>query len=416
MNILVTYPWLDLGGAPNTAITLAKGLRELGHDVWFLTSEGGMYEDRLKGAGLNVVTAPYHRTLPHMYHLNHRAHRILTETLESRGIDIVHAFHPQSWILALFSAPARGIPVFLTAVWYVDGYPYPAYPGWLLFVAEEFRDQAAPFFGPHPRLMEIMPNRIDLEMFRPGIDASGFIAEHGLPEADCRIVMMGRMDRSKLRSFQYAVEEIGLLGGRGIAASLVIAGGGDSRGEIAAAGARVNDALGREAVKMLGPVGRTPELLSAADIVFGIGRCAWEGMACAKPAVIVGENGFAGIAEPSKVAELAYYNFAGRNRTAPAPRGELAGVTERLIRDAELRGRLGAFSREYVVENYDYRAGARRLEELYARALGERPLTGGEYRRLRRTLWTRGYARRMYIALRMRMKGAPVMGAPSCRG
>lgn len=410
MNILVTYPWLDLGGAPNTAITLAKGLKERGHKVWFLTREGGMYERRLREAGLTLVAAPYHRTLPHLYHLNRRAHRIMCRTIDDCRIDIVHAFHPHSWLLALFSAPPRGVPVFLTAVWFVGKSTFPDYPGWLLFVAREFMDQGLPLFGGRMRHAEVMPNRIDLEMFHPRVETSDFAREHRLAPGGCRIVFMSRIDHTKIRSLRSAVEAVRILGAGGGEVSLAIAGDGERAGELAALAREVNADLGREAVVVLGPVARTPELLCSADIVFGIGRCAWEGMACGKPTVVVGENGFAGIAEPGTVDELAYCNFAGRNRREPASPAELAAAVQGLIDSPGRRAELGAFARRYVLENYDYRAGARRLEELYTEALGATPLSGAELRRLRRTLWTRGYARRLWVALKLKRRRTPVMG------
>ncbi|MCK4236021.1 MAG: hypothetical protein KAX38_02805 [Candidatus Krumholzibacteria bacterium] len=42
MRILICFPWLSLGGAPNSAITLAKGLKERGHDVFFFTKIGSL--------------------------------------------------------------------------------------------------------------------------------------------------------------------------------------------------------------------------------------------------------------------------------------------------------------------------------------------------------------------------------------
>ena len=410
MNILVTYPWLDLGGAPNTSITLARGLKELGHNVFFLTRGVGMYEKRLREAGITVIEAPYGRFPPYMYHLNMKAHRILSRALDEHGIDIVHSFHPQSYILALFSAPRRDIPVFLTAVWYLDDFPLPRYPVRALFVAEEFKDQAERYFGGRAKVVEIMPNRIDLEMFHTGIDGKGFAEEKGLPAQGWKIVFMSRIDRWKIGSLRNAVAAAGIMAGRGREVTLAIAGDGDMRGEIEAMAREVNRKAGREVIVLLGPVTRTPELLSWADVVFGIGRCAWEGMACGRPTVVVGENGFAGIADRSTADTLAYWNFAGRNRKEPADPALLADAVEEIMTDRARYEELSAFARSYILERYDYRAGVRRLEQLYREAIDSPPLTAAERLRVGITRWTLGYSRRWYIGCKLGLRAALHLG------
>jgi glycosyltransferase involved in cell wall biosynthesis len=411
MNILVTYPWLDLGGAPNTSITLAKGLRELGHNVFFLTRRGGIYEERLLAAGIKVIDAPYGRFPRHMHHLNHKAHRIMSRALDEHSIDIVHSFHPQSYILSLFSAPRRNIPVFLTAVWYFDDFPLPGYPAGVLFVAEEFKDQGARRFGSRARIMEIMPNRIDLEMFHPDLDSSDFVRDRELPVEDWKIAFMSRIDRTKINSLRNAITAIGIMSDRGRNVTLAIAGDGDMRTEIEAMAREINTRVGREAIILLGSITRTPEFLSWADIVFGIGRCAWEGMACEKPVIVVGENGIAGIVEQSSVDTLAYYNFAGRNRKEPADPSLLADAVEGIMTDSQRYRTLASFAREYVIERYDYRAGAGKLEKMYEDALNSPPLTSGEKFKLGVTRWILGYGRRFYkgckIDLRNRLRIGP---------
>jgi glycosyltransferase involved in cell wall biosynthesis len=406
MNILVTYPWLDLGGAPNTSITLARGLKDLGHNVYFLTRSVGMYEKRLRDAGITVIDAPYGRFPPYMYHLNMKAHRILSRALDKYDIDIVHSFHPQSYILSLYSAPKRNIPVFLTAVWYLDDFPLPRYPARVLFVAEEFRDRAERWFGGRAGSVEIMPNRIDLGMFHPAIDSKVFSEEKGLPAGGWKIAFMSRIDRWKIGSLRNAVAAVKILAERGREVTLAIAGDGDMKGEIESLAREINDQAGRQVVVLLGPVIRTPEFLSWADVVFGIGRCAWEGMACGKPTVVVGENGFAGVADPSTVENLAYWNFAGRNRKDPAEPSLLADAVEGIMTDRTVYGDLSAFAREYVLERYDYRVGAKRLEELYLEAIDSPPLTAVQRFRTGITRCTLGYSRRFYIGCKLWLRGA----------
>ena len=411
MNILISYPWLDLGGAPNTSITLARGLRELGHNVFFMTRRGGIYDDRLVAADITLIDAPYGRFPPYMYHLNYKAHRIMSRALDEHSIDIVHTFHPLTYLLTLFSAPKRNIPIFHTAVWYVDDFYMPGYPAGLLFVAEEFRDAGAGWFGGRPRMVEVMPNRIDLDMFHPGIDSVEFSREKGMTGEGWKIAFMSRVDRTKIGSLRNAVAAAGILAERGREVTLAIAGDGDMRAEIESLAREANSKAHRNIVILLGSITRTPEFLSWADIVFGIGRCAWEGMACGKPTIVVGENGLAGIADHSSVDELAYFNFAGRNRKEPAAPSALADAVEGIMTDSERYQSLSSFAREYIITRYDYRAGARRLEELYRDAQNSPHLTTAKKINLGVTRWLQGYARRFYIGCKIDLRNRMRRGA-----
>jgi glycosyltransferase involved in cell wall biosynthesis len=406
MKILVSYPWLELGGASNTSITLARGLKERGHEVFFFTKGGGEYEDQLHEAGIDVISAPYDPVLPHLYHLNPRAYRILADALDRHSIDIIHAYHPNSYFLSLFAGPRRNIPVVFTAVWLLlDPTPFPAYPGWVIFVAEEFRDHSAPLFGKYPREMLVLPNRLDMDRFRPGIDNSSFVEQMGLPSSGTKIAFMSRVDRGKMRSLKNALEAVNIMLSRGRDVTLAVAGDGSSFAELEQVANEINTRAGKRAVVLLGSILDTPRFLSWGDIVLGIGRCAFEGMACARPTLIVGENGYAGTVEPERVEKLQYYNFAGRNQTTPVGPDVLAGEIERIMDDRDLYERLSRFARERVLEHYDYREGAARLERLYERALNAPPLGRGPLVKLEWTNLVNGYLRRSWVALKLKLRG-----------
>jgi glycosyltransferase involved in cell wall biosynthesis len=324
----------------------------------------------------------------------------------------VHTFHPHSYYLALFAAPPRNVPVVFTAVWYLMPIPFPAYRGRVIFVAEEFRDQAARYFRNYPREIAVIPNRIDLGMYHPDIDHTRFQEERRLTASGWKIAFMSRIDHTKLGSLRHAVDAMGILASRGREVVLAVAGGGTMFEDLSRYVDRVNGQAGQEIVVLLGPVLETPQLLSWADVVLGIGRCAWEGMACGKPTLVVGENGFAGVVEPGSVDELAYYNFAGRNRNSPAEPALLADTIERIMAGGSDYRRLSQFARDYVLEHYDYRTGAERLERMYEAALGDPPLGRGERVRLKLENVLFGYGCRALVAWRLKLRGLIGRGRP----
>jgi glycosyltransferase involved in cell wall biosynthesis len=127
-------------------------------------------------------------------------------------------------------------------------------------------------------------------------------------------------------------------------------------------------------------------------------------MACAKPTIVVGEKGLAGVVEPGRVDALAYHNFAGRNVKEALGAEDLAHAVASILDDPERTARLGTFARDYVVENYDHRVGAAKLEQVYERALADPPLSAAERRRLLRTNLRYGLGRRLEVALRLRAR------------
>jgi glycosyltransferase involved in cell wall biosynthesis len=392
MRILVCYPWLDLGGAPKTSITLAKGLKERGHDVFFFSRRGGMYEELLEKAGIPLISAPHHSSLPLMFHLNRKAYRLLKKTIKDLSIDIVHTFHQNHYFLSLMIAPPKDIPVVFTAVWFEGTFTYPDYPGKVLFVAEEFLDHAKPFIGKHAGEMLVMPNRVDLDRFSKDIDWSEFAQEMGLPSSGTRIAFMCRLDITKDKSVYNAMDAAGILADKGTEVTLAIAGDGPLRDQFEKYAEGINARYRRKAVKLLGSVKRTPELLS------------WSGMATSKPTCIVGENGLAGVVRKDTVKALRYNNFAGRNIDTPQDPSVLAGTIEEIMGDRDMYENLAAYSYEYIIENYGYRAGAERLEKIYEELLAAPPLTGSQKRRAVFSSFLTGYCRNLYRNIKWKIK------------
>ena len=65
--------------------------------------------------------------------------------------------------------------------------------------------------------------------------------------------------------------------------------------------------------------------------------------------------------------------------------------------------RLAGFARRYVLERYDYRAGAEKLESIYEAALNDPPIDARKRRELifQNLVW--GYGSQAYVAARLRL-------------
>ena len=216
---------------------------------------------------------------------------------------------------------------------------------------------------------------------------------------------MSRLNYFKEKSIYYSMNAVELLAKRGKRVILAIAGDGPLFDNFVEYADKINKKYPHELIKFVGVIERTPQFLSWSEIVIGIGRCAFEGMATSKPALIVGEKGLAGIVQRENVKELQYYNFAGRNIKKEQDSSLLADTIEEIMDDSKKYKELAEFSREYILENYGYREGARKLEEIYKEVLNENKLSCYEKARTLITNFFNGYCRSAYIAVRVKLAG-----------
>ena len=79
----------------------------------------------------------------------------------------------------------------------------------------------------------------------------------------------------------------------------------------------------------------------------------------------MGAHGHAGIAAPETVNILRYYNVSGRNLKEQVSPEALARAIQKIFTDKEYTIYLGEFSKRCITEEYDGKAGAEKLEEIY---------------------------------------------------
>ena len=91
-----------------------------------------------------------------------------------------------------------------------------------------------------------------------------------------------------------------------------------------------------------------------------------EAMACGKPVVNIGENGFATLINDKTVSKAAYYNFSGRHlRYYPKMGSPLIDEIIKIAGNVNIYDQLSKFSLQYVKENYDVESGANKLIKIY---------------------------------------------------
>jgi glycosyltransferase involved in cell wall biosynthesis len=235
--------------------------------------------------------------------------------------------------------------------------------------ARTVADMAAPMRPRPPALIE-PPVNTDTDAAER-VDSAEFRRTHGLG-TDIVVGVVSRLDPdSKADGIELAIRAIQLLNDPRI--RLVVTGDGPAFGDLSASAERVNSALGRRAVIMIGSLADPRPAYAAADVALGVGGSALRAMAFGKPLIVLGTRNFARLLTSATVQEFLVGGFGGFWEPCFDdfdPR-QLAAFIRDLADQPELRSELGEFGKQLVVERFSLRAAAASLEDIYAAAIDQ---------------------------------------------
>jgi Glycosyltransferase len=375
MNVLYVVFEALLGGHVLSASTIAREMRSQGVSTFFAGAEGAMTETIKQDMPFEQVHIPlYHGTRPTYFTWgSFAAVRRLREIIRQHKIDLVHAFDSRSYFHSYGAGLQERVPVLCTLCGGVDPlYNLPAAPVLIVFSEEQKQKVVQTFHWPADRV-EVIRTRLDI---RQVMDDRHRLGEEearalGLAPDLPKIMMISSFDDRKIKGIHKILDATEMLFSRGIRFQLVMIGNDPIYDQGSLHVKRVREICtryGSGVVILTGLVMKAFRLLQRADIVLGVGRSAFEGMAYGKPTLIVGQAGYAGAMSPETVDALAWYNFSGRNRKEAEEGDEsLVAAIGDLLHDPEQCKRLGAFGREFVFREIDVACGAPRLREIYHR-------------------------------------------------
>lgn len=369
-------------GHTRTAVATAKALRARGHDVIFLMRPQA--NTRLvEGASFEVIrivqnwTGQFSRLDEQLYSLKHDC-----------GLDLVHSFDFGGAADIVAACKKLKIPCFFTQC---ADQPYKRLikvrP--LIVVSQEWKVFLVQSEGWDAEDIIVVPARIDTEVLSLDADANQLASlkeKHNLPVDSKVILRVARVSPQYVTSIVQGIEATARLRMQGLNVSFVHIGIRQDRWSSKYIDRCIEEANKKckatVAVSTQEGTANAPDYISAADLVIGAGRGAFDAMLRAKPVLIVGENGFAGTVTSTRVEELAYRNFSGRNasseRTAEESISELADEIERLITDNVYYSEVATFGQQYVLNKLDVRFGAAQYEQIYQKYVKDMRFTADE--------------------------------------
>ena len=356
MKILVYPIKLAIGGAQINAVDLAAGVRDLGHDVTVFSRPGPLVE-LVRTRGLHYIAAPRPGPLRPSLAVMRALRRVTVE----EGIDVIHAWGPNPWLEAFYSAQlVAGVPLVASFMdmAYVDYLPKtgPLIVGTRQVLGEARRARRG--------RVEVIEPPIDTDENHPSLDGSGFRRGHDIGPTELLIVIVSRLAlHLKLESLERIIDTVAALA-REMPVRLAVVGDGPARHVLEARAEVVNQDLGREIVTLTGAMADPRPAYAAADVVVGMGSSILRGMAFERPSLVLGERGFWMLVGPETIDRFLSQGFYGIGDGGSSPESLCAELRE-LLEDEPRRRDLGRFSRDLVCERFSVRAACLSLERVY---------------------------------------------------
>jgi glycosyltransferase involved in cell wall biosynthesis len=359
-----------IGGHVLSASTIARHMRARGHETVFAGKTGAMAEIVGKEMPFENIDIPvFHGDRPTLFTwASFPAISQLRSIIRKHHIELVHAFDARAYFHCYPAALFEHVGVVCTLCGGTDPtYNLPRARKLMVF-SEEQKAKMTDRFGWPSKNVDVIRTRLDLDRI---LSSEMTLHEDlqiqarllaGVP----RIMMISSFDDTKIRAVMNVLDAVASLLEAGRRLQLVLIGGeGDLHQKAAERAQEFNRRFGADTIVLTGPMRDAFRLLQGADIVLGVGRSAFEGMAFGKPTIIVGQNGFAGVMAPGKISDLAYYNFSGRNAPTEVPPSILAAEVSRLLDDSAYAAAAGSLGRDFVTREIDVRHGLERIEAVY---------------------------------------------------
>ena len=366
MRVLMATMQLDIGGAETHIVELSKALARRGVEV-FVVSNGGAYVSELESAGIKHFQAPLHsKSVSDMRKAYGKLERIILDN----HIDVVHAHARIPGFLCGRLQKKYKFRFVTTAHWVFDTrFPLNLLTNWgdrSLAVSDDIKKYLVDNYNCKPDNIRVTINGVDMEKFSENVDFSDVAKEFDFGKDKTRIVYVSRMDVDRSFAAHKLIEAVPDLCKKIDNLEVVVVGGGNDFEAVNMEATAMNTKMGRKVV--ITTNGRTDinKFVASGDMFVGVSRAALEAMACRKPAIIAGNEGYIGIFDEDKLQVSIDTNFCCRGcemTTTEKLRDDILAVLDPEKED--YRKHLGDFSIETVKKYYSVETMADDAMKMY---------------------------------------------------
>lgn len=368
-RILMTLIRFDIGGAETHVLELAQELKRMGYHV-VIASNGGVYEKNLADAGITHYKVPMHSKSPSKVI---ESLKLLRKIIKDEKIEIVHAHGRIPAFLCGILKKFSDFTFVTTAHWVFDtshGLKY--ITNWgekVVAVSEDIKTYLMDNYKVNPTDIYVTINGIDTVKFSKDADVSDIMEEFSLEQNTKKIVYISRMDSDRALVAFHLAEIVPELVKVNPDIEVVIVGSGNVYDKLEEKVNKINEQLGKRHIVLAG--GRTDiyKFAALSDVFVGVSRSALEAMACEKPVIVAGNEGYLGIFDEDKIENAIDTNFCCRGLVESTPELLLNDLTTLLTNEKQENERLGAYSREIILKNYSLSKMASDCIKMYKAAI-----------------------------------------------
>ena len=352
MRVLMTTMKLDIGGAETHIIELSKALKKRGIEIT-VASNGGAYEQELTDAGIPHVKIPFHSKNPV---LMKKAYTLLKNLILKERFDVVHAHARIPAFLCSLLHNNYHFRFVTTAHWvFSTQFPYNLLTRWgqrSLAVSDDIKKYLIDNYKIPSDNIRVTINGINLDKFSADTDYSDIKEEFSLSDDKTRIVYVSRMDTDRSLAAHMLIEAAYDLDSKIENLEIIIVGGGNDYDKIAAEADNVNKKLNKRLILTTGSRTDINKFTASGDLFIGVSRAALEAMACEKPSIIAGNEGYIGIFDNDKLDISIDTNFCCRGCEPTTVEKLKSDIITVLTASADECKRLGKYARETVRKHY----------------------------------------------------------------
>ncbi len=356
-SVIITTMSLNLGGAETHVVSLAKQLHEEGCQVT-VASSGGQYVPLLHP--IPHVSIPLHSRMPHKLMAGRRRFEKL---VNNEACDILHAHgRIPAWVCRNAGAKMN-IPLVTTYHGvYASGFPWKwvTVPGdHTIAVSQDVSEHLQRAFDFSPQKISIIPNGIDLSLYKPQAKQEAAAQLQLNPDATV-ISHLSRLDGAFADTALCLIQACDQLLSRWPDLQLVIAGDGNRMAEVRREAQRA-----RTRVHVLGALVDTVPVYNSSDVVVAVARTAMEALACQRPVIIAGEGGLVGPLTHANQAALEEANFTARTLGQALNTEHMARLLDFVLGHSTLREEMAELGRPLIEKKYSIGAATAAIMEVY---------------------------------------------------
>ena len=347
MKVLMVTMGMDIGGAETHILELCRAFvsREISVSV---ASSGGVYVSQLEQLGIRHITLPLKQKTPISLM---SAKNGLEKLIQKERFDIVHA---HARIPAFICGKLREKYGFRFVT--TDHLDFRLTPllkkltDWGEFtfaVSADLRRYLLDHFSLNPDHIALTVNGIDTERFAPKEKNALWESLHA---GDKTVILhISRLEENLCLCVRALMGAVQKLNDR---IRLVVVGNGSFAPNLREEAELLNKQLGYEGILFVGATTEVENYITASDIVVSPSRAAMESMACGKPTIVCGSQGFGGIFTEEVVEEAVKSNFCFRGSKLPTADMLTKEIEKLLSMTEEEKTAIGNFGRAFIKSRY----------------------------------------------------------------